>query len=163
VVVDLTLKESPTEPYEKVGGCPAPHEIAALIDEIGAMLPEAEAKQKMIKALQKQLQPYADKMKALTALVSALEGHGPNETFEVPGVLFTAAVGKRYVIRTVTNPRLAIKLLNKAEKEIAWKVITVPLGKLDTYLTPGQKTQVIKVDRGERPIVIVKKGHGQSA
>ena len=90
-------------------------------------------------------------------MVSALEGHGPDETFEVKGELFTAAVGKRYMVRTVINPQLAIKLLNKVNKGIAWKVITVPLGKLDAFLTPDQKAQVIKVDRGERSIVIGKK------
>jgi hypothetical protein len=33
----------------------------------------------------------------------------------------------------------------------------VPLGKLDAYLTPGEKAQVIRVDRGERSVMIVKK------
>ena len=61
------------------------------------------------------------------------------------------------MVRTVINPQLAIKLLNKAKKEIGWKLITVPLGKLAAFLTPDQKAQVIKVDRGERPIVIGKK------
>jgi len=138
-------------------------EITKLIDEIGAMLPEVEAKQKIIKAYQKELQPSTEKMRALTALVSALEGRGPDETFELHGDLFTAAVGKRYIVRTVANPQLAIKLLNKAGKGIGWSLITVPLGKLDVFLTPDQKAEVIKIDRGERPITIVKKANGQAA
>ena len=51
----LDLKECATGltgPIE-VGSKKA-QEIAALIDEIGIMLPEVEAKQKMIKALQKE-------------------------------------------------------------------------------------------------------------
>ena len=111
----------------------------------------------MIKSLQKELQALCREDEGAYRLVSALEGHGPDETFELKGELFTAAVGKRYMVRTVINPQLAIKLLNKANKGIAWKVITVPLGKLDAFLTPEQKAQVIKVDRGERPVVIGKK------
>jgi hypothetical protein len=132
-------------------------EIATLIDDIGSMLPAVRARQKKIKALQNQLQPYADKMKTLTALVSAIEGHEADETFRRDGELFAAMIGKRCVVRTVTDPALAIKLLNKAEKGVAWRVITVALGKLDTYLTLEQRAQVITVDRGERPVVIVKK------
>ena len=160
----LTLKDYATgldEPIEF--GSKKAHEIAALIDEIGAMLPEVEAKQKTIKAYQKELQPYTEKMKALMALVSAIASYGPDETFELHGAAFTAAIGKRYVVRTVTNPQLAIKLLNKAKKGIGWQVVTVPLGKLDAYLTPEDKAQVIKVDRGERSITIAKKANGQSA
>jgi hypothetical protein len=163
-VVVLTLKDYATgsdEPIE-VGSKKA-HEIAALIDDIGAMLPEVESKQKMIKAYQKELQAYTEKMKALMALVSAIASYGPDETFELHGDAFTAAVGKRYVVRMVTNPQLAIKLLNKAKKGIAWQVVTVPLGKLDAYLTPEDKAQVIKVDRGERPLVVVNKANGQGA
>lgn len=51
-----------------------PNKIAVLIDELGTMLPKVAKTQSRIKALQKQLVPYAEKMKALTALVSALEG-----------------------------------------------------------------------------------------
>src|ERR1019366_8468759 len=87
-------------------------EIATLIDDIGNMLPAVRARQKRIKALQNALQPYADKMKALTALVSAIESHEADETFRREGELFTAMIGKRCVVRTVTDPALAITLLN---------------------------------------------------
>ena len=90
-------------------------EIATLIDAIGDMLPVVRARQKRIKVLQNALQPYADKMKALTALVNAIEGHGADETFAQEGVLFTVVVGKRCVVRTVADPALAIALLNKAQ------------------------------------------------
>ena len=132
-------------------------EIAALIDDIGSMLSTVEAKQKMIKALQAELQPYTEKMKALTALVSAIGEHGADDTFQDEGTQFRALVGKRCIARRVTDPALAIKLLNKAEKGVAWKIVSVPLGKLDAYLTPEEKAQVITLDRGERSVVVAKK------
>ena len=131
--------------------------LADLIDDIGAMLPAVEAKQKMIKALQGELQPYADKMKVLTALLNAIDGPSPDHTFRYQGTQFIAMVGKGGVVRRVTNPALAIKLPNRVEKGIAWQVITVPLGKLDAYLTPEERSQVVTVDRGERTVLIVKK------
>jgi hypothetical protein len=132
-------------------------EIATLIDEIGAMLPGAQARQKKIKALHQELLLYAEKMKALAVRVSAIAGHEADETFRHEGEVFAATIGKRCVVRTVIDPALAIKLLNKAEKGVAWRIISVPLGKLDAYLTPGEKAQVIRVDRGERSVMIVKK------
>jgi hypothetical protein len=138
------------------GGTTA-HDIAALIDEIGGMLPIAETKQQMIKALQKDLLPYTEKMRTLTTLLSEIEGRDPDETFQCDGTVFTAMVGKRYVVRTVVNSKLAIKLLNRCGKGVGWNVITVPLGKLDTYLDPEEKAHVIKVDRGERSVAIIKK------
>jgi hypothetical protein len=136
---------------------------ATLIDEIGAMLPVVEAKQRMIKALQAEQQPYTDRMKALTVLLSAIEGPGPDETFRYQGSQFIALAGKRCIVRRVSNPALAIELLNEAQEGIAWQVISVPLGKLDAYLTPEQRAQVITVDRGDRPVTIAKKpGHNGS-
>jgi hypothetical protein len=132
-------------------------EIATLIDDIGNMLPRVRARQRKIKALQNALQPYADKMKTLTALVSAIEGHEADDTFRRDGELFAAVIGKRCVVRTVSDPALAIQLLNKAEKGVAWRIISIPLSKLDAYLSPGEKARVIKVDRGERSVVIIKK------
>lgn len=159
----IILKKSKNHAQVPGGAGSTTTEIAALIDEIGAMLPEIEARQKVIKALQKELQPYAEKMKTLEAMVSAIEGYGADETFEQTGAVFAAMVGKRHVVRTVFDPQLAIKMLNKVEKGIAWKVISVPLGKLDAYLTPMQKEQVITVSRGERSVVIVKKPAQQAA
>ena len=129
-------------------------EIATLIDDIGSMLPAVRARQKRIKALQDALQPYSDKMKVLTALLNAIDGPSPDHTFRYQGTQVIAMVGKRGVVRRVTNPGLAIKLLNRAEKGIAWQVISVPL---DAYLTPEQRAQVITVDRGDRPVTIAEK------
>jgi hypothetical protein len=70
---------------------------------------------------------------------------------------------RRCIVRTVVNPARAVKLLNKAEKGAAWKVITVPLGKLDQYLTPAEKAQVLKIDRGDRFVSISKKTAGVPA
>ena len=132
-------------------------EIATLIDEIGAMLPSVEATQKQIKTLQNQLQPYADRMKALVTLISGLEDHAADETFKLEGAAFIADVGKRCVVRTVINPALAVKLMNKVEKGVGWGVVTVPLGKLDLHLSPAEKNRVLTVARGDRSVTIAKK------
>jgi len=50
--------------------------------------------------------------------------------------------------------------LNKIEKGTAWKMITVPSGKLDKYLRPAEKAQVLKIDRGDRFVSISKKTSG---
>ncbi len=139
-----------------LGATPANH-IAKLIDEIGAMLPAVEFKQTQIRALAKELAPYAEKMKALVALVSGIEGHAADETFKLQGAAFAAVIGKRCTVRTVTDPKLAVKLLNKVDKGLAWAIITVPLGKVDQYLRPTEKLQVLTVDRGDRPVTIIKK------
>jgi hypothetical protein len=55
-------------------------------------------------------------MKALTILVSAIEERDPDEIFDQEGALFVATVGRKVTVRTVSDPELAIKLLNKAEK-----------------------------------------------
>ena len=154
----VVMKQMKCKPQEMPTAClTAWDEISALIDDIGTMLPAVEAKQKMIKALQGELQPYVDQMRALTALLNAIEGPEADDTFQYQGTQFIAMVGKRGVVRRVTNPALAIKLLNKVEKGIAWQVISVPLGKLNAYLTPEQRAQVIAVDRGDRPVTIAEK------
>jgi hypothetical protein len=63
--------------------CTTAKNIAALIDEIGLALPIIEAKQKTITAPLKELAPYTEKMKTLTALVRAIKRHDPDETFEL--------------------------------------------------------------------------------
>jgi hypothetical protein len=153
----IILKKPMGNPHGPAeAGCKSTKQIAALIDEVGAMQIEAEAKRERVKELQRELAPYIEKMRALTVLVSAIEGHDPDEIFDQEGALFVATVGRKVTVRTVSDPELAIKLLNKAEKGVAWKVISVPLGKLDAYLTPHGKAQVIRVDRGDRSVVIVK-------
>jgi hypothetical protein len=148
-------KPTPVQQVEEVST--TPDDVAALIDELGEMLPETQKTLAKMKELEKSLAPYKEKLKSLIALVTAAEGRDPDETFEQAGEKFVAAVGKQVNVRTVTDAQLAVKLLNKAEKGIGWKLISVPLGKLDQYLTPEERTQVLKVDRGERSVTITKK------
>jgi hypothetical protein len=154
-VVGIVLKKHQQQlpKLHEVGSTTA-NAVAMLIDEIGAMLPDVEAKQQKIKMLQKDLLSYGEKMRALVSLISAIDGYAADETFALEGVVFAAEVGKRCLMRTVSDPHLAIKLLNKAEKGIAWKIITVPLGKIDLFLNPSEKDRILKIDRGERPLTI---------
>ena len=156
----IVLKKSIAQVQDPAGPSATPaNQIATLIDEIGAMLPSVQATQKQIKALQNRLQPYAEKMKALVALISGMDDHAADETFKLDGTTFTADIGKRCIVRTVTNPALAVKLLNKVEKGVGWGVVTVPLGKLDLYLSPAEKSRVLTVARGDRSVTIAKKSN----
>jgi hypothetical protein len=150
--------------FKKVNGAatpePAPKPldpISALIDEIGAMLPAATARHKRIKELQAEQQPYTEKMKALTALLSALPGAAPDQPLSYEGKHFVASAGKRCMVRRVANPQLAIQLLNKVRKGVAWEVVYIPLGKLDAFLNPEQRAQVIDVEYGDRTVTITER------
>jgi hypothetical protein len=76
-------------------------------------------------------------MKALTALLSTLPDAGANDSFQYAGKHFVA--GKRCMVRKVINPALA------------------PLGKLDAYLSPEQRDQVIEVDPGDGTVTVTEK------
>ena len=119
---------------QNLEGC-RPHNIAALVDEIGALLPAAECAQKKIKILQASLNPVREKTKTLATLVTADPHHAPNEIFTVEGQQFRATVGKRTKLRAVKDVKRAIELLNATKEDLAYAVVTVPLGKLDSYLT----------------------------
>ena len=134
-----------------------PRDIAALIDEIGALLPAAEKVQKQIRLLQASLKPVQEKLKELTRLVTADQHHAPDQTFTVVGGEFQAVVGKRARVRAVTDVKRAIDLLNAAKTDLAYEVVTVPLGKLDSYLTPEQAAEVLEVSWGDRSVTVMKK------
>ena len=134
-----------------------PRDIVALIGEIGALLPAAEKAQKQIRMLQASLKPVQEKLKELTRLVTADQHHAPDQTFTVVGLEFQAVVGKRARVRAVTDVKRAIELLNAAKMDLAYEVLTVPLGKLDSYLTPEQAAKVLEVSWGDRSVTVMKK------
>ncbi len=134
-----------------------PRDIVALIDEIGALLPAAEKAQKQIRMLQASLKPVQERFKELTRLVTADQHHAPDQTFTVVGLEFQAVVGKRARVRAVTDVKRAIELLNAAKMDLAYEVVTVPLGKLDSYLTPEQAAEVLEVCWGDRSVTVMKK------
>ena len=134
-----------------------PRDVAALIDEIGALLPAAEKAQKQIRMLQASLKPVQERFKELTRLMTADQHHAPDQTFTVMGKEFQAVLGKRARVRAVTDVKRAIELLNAAKTDLAYEVVTVPLGKLDSYLTPEQAAEVLEVSWGDRSVTVMKK------
>ena len=132
-------------------------DIAALIHEIGALLPAAEKAQKQIRMLQAGLKPMQEKLRTLTRLVTADDRHAPDQAFTVVGGEFQAAVGKRIRVRTVRDVKRAIRLLNGVKKGLAYEVVTVPLGKLDGFLTPEQAAEVLESGWGDRSVTVMKK------
>ena len=134
-----------------------PRDIAALIDEIGALLPAAEKAQKQIRILQASLKPMQERFKELTRLVTAGQHRAPDQTFSVEGKEFQANIGKRSRVRVVRDVKRAIELLNAVKTNLAYEVASVPLGKLDSYLTPEQAAEVLEVSWGDRSVTVMKK------
>lgn len=132
-----------------------PDDIVALIDKLALMQRDYDQSVARIKAEAAKLQPYKETMKALMALVTDYEGKEPGAGFELDGTLGTAKMSKRYKVRTVAQPEAAVKLLNKVKKGLGWELISIPLGKLDAYLTPAECAEVIASKDGERTVEIV--------
>jgi hypothetical protein len=133
------------------------NEVAALIDKIGLMQPDVDKIAARIKVETAKLAPYKLALKQLTELVTAIEGHEPEDTFTQEGEVFEAKVGKQTKVRLVMDVKQAIALLNKAKKDIGYELVTVPLGKIDQYLTPEEAEQVIKTSWGDRSVKISKR------
>jgi hypothetical protein len=134
-----------------------PLEIAALVEEVGALQDAATAMAKQIKVLQAQLKPYAEKMKALTELVTEYaeeQGMDPDKVFTEVTDNFLIQVGKAGALRTVANIEVVLKVLGK---KLFFEKCAIGLGFIDHYLTPEQKQQVLKVERGARVVTVVRR------
>jgi hypothetical protein len=154
-VVKPPEEQAPVAAVEAAAG--TSNEVAALIDKIGLMQPEVDKIAARIKVETAKLVPYKLALKQLTELVTAIEGHEPEDTFTQEGEAFEAKVGKQTKVRLVMDVKQAIALLNKAKKDVAYEVVSVPLGKIDQYLTPDEATKVLKVVWGERSVAISKR------
>ena len=154
-VVKPPEEQAPVAVVETAAG--TSNEVAALIDKIGLMQPDVDKIAARIKVETAKLAPYKLALKQLTDLVTAIEGHEPEDTFTQEGEAFEAKVGKQTKVRLVMDVKQAIALLNKAKKGVAYEVVSVPLGKIDQYLTPDEKDTVLKDVWGERSVTISKK------
>ena len=155
--VPLKTLNKADQPQVQIAGAYTRYDIATLVDEIGSLLPAAEKAQKRLKMLQASLNPVREKIKTLTTLVTADPHHAPHETFTVEGQQFRATVGKRTKLRAVRNIKRAIELLNATKEDLAYEVVTVPLRKLDSYLTPEQASEVLELGWGDRSVSIMRK------
>ncbi len=159
IVLKKVLKppeeQAPVAAVEAAAG--TSNEVAALIDKIGLMQPEVDKIAARIKVETAKLAPYKLALKQLTELVTAIEGREHDEEFAQIGNEYQAWIGKQTRIRDVVNVKQAIALLNKAKNDVAYELVTVPLGKIDQYLTPEEAEQVIKTTWGDRSVKISKR------
>jgi hypothetical protein len=119
------------------------------------MQDEAEKVAAQIKVLQAQLQPYADRLKALSKLVSqdaAAAGIGPDQAFTAATSKFMLKVGKAGSVRTVINMPLVMTFLGP---DLFFAKCTIALATLDQHLSHEQKQQVLKIERVRRKVAIL--------
>jgi hypothetical protein len=153
----ITTKKPAAGAAHSVLKKPLPLQISGLIEEVGALQEEAKATAERIKVLQAQLKPYAEKVKQLVELVSKYaDGRGinPDKVFTATTTNFLMQVGKAGTLRTVTDNELASHMLGR---QLFFEKCTIGLGIIDSYLTPEQKLQVLKVERCVRGITLMRR------
>jgi hypothetical protein len=138
-----------------------PPDIVELIQEVGLLQDDAETTIKRIKALQAHVKPYAEKVKQLAALMSkyaAESGFSPDLEFTETTDDFILQVGKAGTLRTVIDAERAMKRMCK---KLFFEKCTIGLGVLDAFLTPAEKEGILKIERCERSIRVLRRAQGQ--
>lgn len=125
--------------------------ISDLIEQAGALKPEADKIIAKIDALKKQLDPYT---KAMGKLADAVKELGLDPAVEAQEISpnFVARIGKCSKKREVKDMAKVRELLGD---EVFLFLAKVNLGDLDAYLTPPQLTQVIEEGYSESRKVTV--------
>jgi hypothetical protein len=140
---------------KKAAVAPALSDVAALIDEIGALQADFEARKKQIKALEAKQKPYQDKLLELQALIHEDDEHDPDDAFRELGEHYQADCGKQGTSRSIADIKGVQKLLGD---QVFYEVCSVTLKNLDDYLTPAERDQVLTYERGYRTIKISRRG-----
>ena len=154
MAIVLTRRKLQAKQVEAPGGLEVISDFAELIDELGAMQPEALKIDEQIKALQKKQKPYKDKLKSLCELLHEVDEHGDDEKFVELGQDFRAEFGKKGTSRTITRIEKVRELMGD---ETFFKVCSVTLKAIDDYLTPEEKALVLEVERTPRGVEIAKR------
>lgn len=150
----LTKKKASAKPAFETT---TPHDLANLMDEVGAAQAAVDAKAAQIKQLQLECKAHAEKAKQLADLVSqyaADKGISPDHEFLEHSAGFVLQVGRSGNVRSVADLELAMKRLGK---KVFFEKATIGLGVLDNYLTPEEKVGVIKTERTVRSIKLTRR------
>ena len=150
MAIVLTKKKLKPQPVE----AELVSDFAELIDELGAMQPEAQKIDEQIKALQKRQKPFKDKLKSLCELLHEVDEHGDDEKFVELGQTHRAEFGKKGTARTITRIEKVRELMGD---ETFFKVCSVTLKAVDDYLTPEEKAEVLETERTLRGVEIAKR------
>ena len=161
MTITMTKKKVAATETHAISKMSIPPDIVELIEEVGQLQDDAEATTKRIKALQAHVKPYAEKVKQLAALVSkyaAESGFDPDLEFTETTDDFILQVGKAGTLRTVIDAERAMKRMGK---KLFFEKCTIGLGVLDAYLTPAEKQGILKVERCERGIRVLRRAQGK--
>jgi len=124
---------------------------AELVDQVGALMEEANPILEQIAALQQKLQPLAEKMAELQKIMDSLPGD--DETQRLNGTIFRADAGKKGNSRSIKDMALVKKFMGA---DTFMKVATVKLGDIDKYLTGDQREQVTETARTSRTVKVAR-------
>lgn len=127
-------------------------EKADLIDQIGALQPEAAKITAKIKALGEDLKGYNALMKELQEWLSEQpDDDKEKETVVRYGKTHMVTGGKRALEREINDIQKVIEAMNV---DVFLKVATVTLKDIDAYTTPDQQKEFITESRGKRKIAV---------
>jgi hypothetical protein len=140
---------------KKAAVAPELSDVAALIDELGSMQADFDARKKQIRELEAKQQPYKDKLLELQTLIHEHDEHDPDDTFRELGEHYQADCGKQATSRSIADIKGVQKLMGD---KVFYQVCSVTLQNIDDYLTPDQKAQVLDAERGYRTIKISRRG-----
>jgi hypothetical protein len=148
----LLLKKKPVDKTEEQKELLSA--FAGTIDEVGKLQEEAAPVLSQIKALQAKLAPLAVAFAKLQALADALAiGDDPEYHAEI-GANFIAEVGAKGKSRSIKDK---IKLVELMGEEMFLQLATVKLGDIDKYLTQPQRDEVLKTERTQRSVKVIRR------
>jgi len=129
-------------------------ELSLLIDQIGELEAEAVLINARIKKEQAKLETYKKTLAKLQAFVDALEDEKVPEQ-GLCGTRYRVLVGDYGKKREIAD---ISKLKSMLGDELFMQLATVPLGKVDDYLTPVQKQEILTERKTSRKLKIVSLG-----
>jgi len=126
--------------------------LSLLIDQIGELEAEAALIHARIKKEQAKLEPYKKALAKLQAFADTLE-EAPEQG--LCGTRYRVLVGDYGKKREISDMD---KLKSMLGEKLFMQLATVPLGKVDDYLTPVQKQEVFLERKTSRKLKIISLG-----
>lgn len=127
--------------------------LGELIDALGDLSLDATKAVEKIKALEVELRPYSEKLKAINDRINADQSHLSQDEYVEAGAKYQVRVGRRAQLRNITNMAMVEKKLGK---ELFRKVLKITLTDLDKYVTADEQKRLGMTETvdGDRKIKI---------